>query len=58
MLVGRYVAAAAAVARRDALLYLSYRWRLLSQVFAVAFTLTIYYYISRPNTVGTNGWAK
>jgi hypothetical protein len=48
----RYIGAALAVARRDALLYLSYRWRLLGQVFTLTFTLTVYYYISRLVTVG------
>jgi ABC-type polysaccharide/polyol phosphate export permease len=47
-----YLAAAGAILRRDAAVYFSYRWRLVSQSIGVVFTLGIFYYISRLVRVG------
>ncbi len=40
-------AAVAATVRRDAEIYLSYRWRFASQIVAVLLSLTLFYYLSR-----------
>jgi ABC-2 type transport system permease protein len=42
-----YLSAAAAILKRDLQLMLSYRFRLVSQFLTTAFTLTLFYYISR-----------
>lgn len=42
-----YARAAAAVLRRDALIFASYRLRLLAHLFGTIFSLTLFYYISR-----------
>lgn len=42
-----YVGGALAVARRDLLLFMSYRSRLVTHVLTVTFTLTLFYYLSR-----------
>jgi ABC-type polysaccharide/polyol phosphate export permease len=47
--------AAAAILRRDATVYFSYRWRLISQSVGVVFTLGVFYYISRLVRVSTLG---
>ena len=44
---GAYLAAAGATFRRDLSLFLSYRTRLVTQLLTVAFTLTLFYYLSR-----------
>jgi ABC-2 type transport system permease protein len=52
-----WLAAAWGVVRRDATLYFSYRTQVLSQVFGVLFSLTLFYYISRllhAHVAGTN----
>lgn len=51
--VRTYFAAATAILRRDATVYFSYRWRLVSQSIGVVFTLGIFYYISRLVRVGS-----
>ena len=48
-----HLAAAAGIFRRDATVYLSYRWRLGTQYVGVLFTLAVFYYISRLVRVGT-----
>jgi len=42
-----YLTAAGAVLRRDMSLFMSYRTRLLTQLLTIAFTLTLFYYLSR-----------
>jgi ABC-type multidrug transport system permease subunit len=42
-----HLAAAAALFRRDATIYLSYRWRLVTQYVGMLFSLAIFFYISR-----------
>jgi ABC-2 type transport system permease protein len=57
-LVPQYGAAVVATIRRDALIFLSYRFRLASQVIGMLFTLTIFFYIGklvRPGAVGPHG---
>ena len=39
--------AAGAIVRRDALIFFSYRWRLVTQALAVVFTTVLFFYISR-----------
>ena len=41
-----HVAAAVGLLRRDATVFLSYRWRLLTQYLGVLFSLAIFFYIS------------
>jgi ABC-2 type transport system permease protein len=50
-----YTSAAFEIVRRDALVYFSYRGRLLSQVLSGFFTLALFYYISRLVTVESFG---
>lgn len=45
--LGSYRRAALAMLRRDMLIFLSYRLRLLAQLFGTIFSLTLFYYISR-----------
>jgi ABC-2 type transport system permease protein len=45
--VKSYLEGAAGVVRRDATIFLSYRFRLISQLFTVVFSLTLFYYLSR-----------
>src|SRR6185312_10256956 len=47
-----HLAAAAGIFRRDATVYLSYRWRLGTQYLGVLFSLAVFYYISRLVRVG------
>jgi ABC-2 type transport system permease protein len=57
-LLAQYGAALTATMRRDAHVFLSYRFRLVSQVIGMLFTLTIFYYIGklvRPGAVGPHG---
>jgi ABC-2 type transport system permease protein len=57
-LAAQYGAAVAATIRRDALIFLSYRFRLASQIIGMLFTLTIFFYIGklvRPGAVGPHG---
>jgi ABC-2 type transport system permease protein len=42
-----YIDAALAIVRRDAAIFLSYRMRLISQLFTTVFSLTLFYYLSR-----------
>lgn len=42
-----YLEGAAGVLRRDAVVFISYRFRLVSQLFTVIFSLTLFYYLSR-----------
>jgi ABC-2 type transport system permease protein len=42
-----YAGAAGAILRRDVTLFLSYRTRLVTQVFTTLFSLTLFYYLSR-----------
>jgi len=54
----QYLEAALATVRRDASIYLSYRLRFASQILAMVFTLTIFFYVSklvRPDAVGHHG---
>lgn len=48
-----YAAAASGIVKRDARVFFSYRWRLVTQSVGVAFTLGIFYYISRLVRVGS-----
>jgi oleandomycin transport system permease protein len=50
--VSTYAAAALAVARRDFLLMMSYRFRFVTQTLSAFFGLTLFYYISRLVDVG------
>jgi ABC-2 type transport system permease protein len=57
-LVGYYLAAILATVKRDAAIFASYRLRFASQVVAMLFTLTMFFYIAklvRPNAVGPHG---
>jgi len=45
--VRQHVAAAVGLFRRDATVFLSYRWRLVTQYVGVLFSLAIFFYISR-----------
>lgn len=49
----RYGAAAAAVLRRDAALYFSYRTRFAAEAFTLVFSVTLFYYVSRLVSVGS-----
>lgn len=54
----QYVGAVLATAKRDAMIFASYRLRFISQVLAMLFTLTMFNYIAklvRPNAVGPHG---
>jgi ABC-2 type transport system permease protein len=50
-----YASAALEVLRRDFLVFISYRARLLSQILAIFLTLALFYYISRLVTVSSFG---
>ena len=55
---GQYGAAMVATIRRDALIFISYRFRIVSQIIGMLFTLTIFFYIGklvRPDAVGPRG---
>jgi ABC-2 type transport system permease protein len=57
-LVSQYGAAMLATIRRDALIFVSYRFRIASQIIGMLFTLTIFFYIGkivRPGAVGPHG---
>lgn len=54
-LVASYGAGAIALLRRDAVIYLSYRMRLVSQIFSLLFSLTLFYYVSRLVTIESFG---
>lgn len=54
-LAGQYLGAVAATVRRDAAIFVSYRLRIVSQVVAMLFTLTTFYYVAklvRPGAIG------
>jgi ABC-2 type transport system permease protein len=51
--VADYTTAGMAIVRRDALLFLSYRFRVLSQLAAVFFSISLFYYLSRMVNVTT-----
>lgn len=51
--VPTYIAAAGGIFRRDALVYFSYRWRMLTQNIGFVFSLGIFYYVSRLVNVGS-----
>lgn len=46
------LAAAAAFVKRDAMLYVSYRWSFLTQIASVFVSVALFYYVSRLVTVG------
>ena len=50
-----YGAAAAAVVRRDAALYFSYRMAFFTQCFSLVASVTLFYYLSRLVTIGSFG---
>lgn len=55
-LFGYYLRAILATIKRDGVIFLSYRFRFVSQVMAMLFTLTMFFYISklvRPDAVGS-----
>jgi ABC-2 type transport system permease protein len=57
-LAGQYGGAMVATIRRDAMIFVSYRFRIASQVIGMLFTLTIFFYIGklvRPGAVGPHG---
>ena len=57
-LFGYYLRAILATIKRDAVIFMSYRFRFLSQVLAMLFTLTMFFYIAklvRPDAVGPHG---
>ena len=54
-LLGRRLAAAGAVCRRDMRMYLSYRSRVVSQAISVLVSLTMFYYVSRLISVSKFG---
>jgi ABC-2 type transport system permease protein len=54
----RYASAFAATFKRDLLIFLSYRTRVISQIVSMLFALSIFYYVSklvRPDAVGPHG---
>jgi ABC-2 type transport system permease protein len=54
----QYAGAVAATMKRDALIFVSYRLRVISQVVAMLFSLTIFYYVGKlvpPGAIGPNG---
>jgi ABC-2 type transport system permease protein len=56
--VGYYLDAVAATVKRDAAIFTSYRLRVPSQILAMLFTLTMFFYIAklvRPDAVGPHG---
>lgn len=58
MIAALYGEAVLATIRRDAAIFFSYRLRLLGQVLAMLFSLSIFYYVSklvRPDAVGPSG---
>lgn len=53
-----YLQAVAATIRRDAYIFVSYRFRIAGQVLTMLFTMTMFYYVSklvRPDVVGPRG---
>lgn len=57
-LAGYYLRAIVATIKRDAAIFASYRFRFVTQVLAMLFTLTMFFYISklvRPDAVGSHG---
>ena len=55
---GEYLDAIRATVKRDAAVFLSYRFRFVSQVATILLTMTMFYYISkivRPGVVGPHG---
>jgi ABC-2 type transport system permease protein len=50
-----YGAAAVGMIQRDALLYVSYRMRFFTQCFSLAFSVTLFYYLSRLVTIESFG---
>jgi ABC-2 type transport system permease protein len=55
---GCYLGAIVATIKRDARIFASYRFRIVSQILAMLFTLTMFFYISklvRPDAVGPHG---
>src|SRR5437660_8611719 len=42
-----YAAGVGAIIERDLLMFLSYRWRVISQVFTAFFGIALFYYLSR-----------
>lgn len=56
--VGQYLEAVGATVKRDAAVFVSYRFRFVSQVLTMLLTMTMFYYISklvRPGVVGPQG---
>ena len=56
--VAPYLGAVVATMKRDALIFVSYRLRILSQAMAMLFSLTIFYYVGKlvpPGTIGPHG---
>lgn len=51
--IAAYGGAGAAIVRRDALLFMSYRFRLVSQLATVFFSISLFYYLSRLVHVST-----
>ena len=54
----QYVGAVTATIKRDTLIFLSYRFRVVSQILTMLFTLTIFYYVAklvRPGAIGPHG---
>ena len=57
-LMAQYGGAVLATIRRDAMIFLSYRFRLVSQIVGMLFTLAIFFYIGkliRPGAIGPHG---
>jgi ABC-2 type transport system permease protein len=57
-LIAQYGGAMAATMRRDASIFLTYRFRVASQIIGMLFTLTIFFYIGkliRPGAIGPHG---
>ena len=56
--LGYYAGAVLATMKRDAVIFFSYRFRIVGQILAMFLTLTIFYYIGklvRPDAVGPRG---
>jgi ABC-2 type transport system permease protein len=56
--VAQYAGAVGATMKRDALIFVSYRLRVISQVVAMLFSLTIFYYVGKlipPGAIGPHG---
>ena len=51
-LVASYADAVVAMLKRDALIYISYRTRFITQILSILFSLAFFYYLSRLITVG------